>query len=178
MYNEETGWYYLQSRYYVPRLCRFLSPDSIDYADPETIGGLNLYAYCYGDPINYCDSSGHIPLDTLIDIVFACLSLKELIDNPSWENAGWFALDLACFIIPYATGGSTAVKGVLKGVNGADNLLDATKVPKHIMKNADNVVILGQNVMLLKKSVGALYMVAWIILAKAPLSMETMSLIV
>ncbi len=177
-FDSETGFYYCNSRYYVPEWGRWLTSDLIEYLDPTSVNGMNLYAYCYGDPINYCDPSGHIPLDTLIDIVFACLSLKELIDNPSWENAGWFALDLACFIIPYATGGSTAVKGVLKGVNGADNLLDATKVPKHIMKNADNVVILGQNVMLLKKSVGALYMVAWIILAKSLLSMETMSLIV
>ena len=73
------------------------------------------------DPINYCDPSGHIPVDTIIDIRFAFWSLIDLIRNPSWENAGWFALDLACLIIPYATGGSTAVKGIVKGVNGADN---------------------------------------------------------
>ena len=59
MYDEETGWYYLQSRYYIPSLCRFLSPDSIDYANPTTIGGLNLYSYCNNDPVNYCDPSGN-----------------------------------------------------------------------------------------------------------------------
>lgn len=45
------------------------------------------------DPINYCDHSGHIPVDTIIDIRFAFWSLIDLIRNPSWENAGWFALD-------------------------------------------------------------------------------------
>lgn len=38
---------------------RFISPDSIEYLDPESINGLNLYCYCYNNPINYCDPSGH-----------------------------------------------------------------------------------------------------------------------
>ena len=93
----------------------------------------------------YVDPSGHIPVDTIIDIGFAFWSFIDLIRNPSRENAVWFVLDLACLIIPYATGGSTAVKGIVKGVNGADNLLDASKVPGYIMRNADDVVLLGQN---------------------------------
>ncbi len=133
------------SRYYDPQTGRFINADTIDYLDPESINGLNLYAYCGNNPINLYDPNGHIPIDTIVDIGFAISSLIELIRNPSWENAGWFALDLACFIIPYATGGSTAVKGIVRGVNGADNLLDASKIPGYIMKNADDIVILGQN---------------------------------
>ena len=133
------------SRYYDPSVGQFISPDTPDYLAPETIGGVDLYAYCLNNPVIYVDPSGHIPVDTIIDIGFAFWSLIDLIRNPSWENAGWFALDLACLIIPYATGGSTAVKGIVKGVNGADNLLDASKVPGYIMRNADDVVLLGQN---------------------------------
>ena len=144
-YDVETGLFWLSSRYYSPELGRFIQPDSIEYLDPESINGLNLYSYCYNNPISYSDPSGHIPVDTIIDIGFAFWSFIDLLRNPSWENAGWFALDLACLIIPYATGGSTAVKGIVKGVNGADNLLDASKVPGYIMRNADDVVLLGQN---------------------------------
>ena len=42
-YDAETGLYYLQTRYYDPTIGRFISPDSVDYLDPESINGLNLY---------------------------------------------------------------------------------------------------------------------------------------
>ena len=58
-YDVETGWYYLQSRYYDPETCRFISQDDISYLDPETIGGTNLYAYCNNNPVMYCDPTGH-----------------------------------------------------------------------------------------------------------------------
>jgi uncharacterized protein RhaS with RHS repeats len=43
----------MEARYYSFSLGRFLSRDPIGFA-----GGINLYAYCYGDPINYIDPSG------------------------------------------------------------------------------------------------------------------------
>ncbi len=57
-YDTETGLYYLQTRYYDPETCRFISQDSIDYADPETINGLNLYAYCGNNPVMRTDYAG------------------------------------------------------------------------------------------------------------------------
>ena len=45
------------SRYYNPSWGRFISIDSIDYLDPESINGLNLYAYCKNDPVNYKQGS-------------------------------------------------------------------------------------------------------------------------
>ena len=65
-WDREFNLYYLQSRYYDPALCRFISPDSIDYLEPETIGGLNLYAYCNNNPVKYCDPSGHSVVLALI----------------------------------------------------------------------------------------------------------------
>ena len=53
--------YYLMTRYYDPELCRFISPDDVSYLDPSTINGLNLYCYCYNNPVNYSDVSGHSP---------------------------------------------------------------------------------------------------------------------
>ena len=58
-YDEDTGLYYLNSRYYNPEWRRFISPDDTAYLDAETPNGLNLYCYCNNDPINYADPSGH-----------------------------------------------------------------------------------------------------------------------
>lgn len=60
-YDVETQLFYCNSRYYSPELCRWISPDSIEYLDPQSINGLNLYCYCYNNPISYCDPSGHLP---------------------------------------------------------------------------------------------------------------------
>ncbi len=58
-FDEETGLYYLQTRYYDPELGRFISADSIEYLDPETLGGLNLYAYCGNNPVMAVDPNGN-----------------------------------------------------------------------------------------------------------------------
>lgn len=58
-YDTETGLYYLKSRYYDPQTGRFISMDGINYLDPETIGGTNLYAYCNNNPVMYVDPTGH-----------------------------------------------------------------------------------------------------------------------
>ena len=57
-YDTETGLYYLNTRYYDPEVGRFISRDSIDYATPETINGLNLYAYCGNNPVMCVDPTG------------------------------------------------------------------------------------------------------------------------
>ena len=57
-YDTETGLYYLQTRYYDPVVGRFISRDSIEYADPERINGINLYAYCGNNPVMHSDPYG------------------------------------------------------------------------------------------------------------------------
>ena len=58
-YDTETGLYYLQARYYDPVACRFISRDDYSYLDPETVNGLNLFAYCGNNPVMCYDPSGH-----------------------------------------------------------------------------------------------------------------------
>jgi RHS repeat-associated protein len=58
-YDKETQLYYLNARYYDPEVGRFISQDNISYLAPETINGLNLYAYCGNNPVMYLDRAGH-----------------------------------------------------------------------------------------------------------------------
>ena len=60
-YDKETSLYYCNSRYYDPKLRRWISIDDINYLDIETINGVNLYAYCMNNPIMCFDPSGHMP---------------------------------------------------------------------------------------------------------------------
>ena len=50
VYDEETGWYYLQSRYYDPATCRFISADFY-LSTGQGVLGHNAFAYCGNNPI-------------------------------------------------------------------------------------------------------------------------------
>lgn len=52
-YDIETQLFLVSSRYYSPELCRWISPDDIEYLDPESVNGLNLYCYCFNNPVSY-----------------------------------------------------------------------------------------------------------------------------
>lgn len=69
-YDNETGMYYLQSRYYDPELCRFISADDFAYINTDTPMSVNSYAYCINNPLIYSDSTGH---DFEWDFVFKLL---------------------------------------------------------------------------------------------------------
>ena len=60
IYDTETGFYYLQSRYYDPEIGRFINADG-QLNQQERISGYNLFAYCNNDPINMIDSDGKFP---------------------------------------------------------------------------------------------------------------------
>ncbi len=60
-YDTDTEMYYCKSRYYNHVLGRFISPDSIEYLDSNNINGMNLYAYCGNNPVNYADPDEHMP---------------------------------------------------------------------------------------------------------------------
>ena len=55
-YDNETGYYYLQSRYYDPETGRFLNADG--QLNQDTMQGYNLYAYCGYNPVNRIDPDG------------------------------------------------------------------------------------------------------------------------
>ena len=52
-FEAETNLYYYRARFYSSELGRFLQPDPIEYA-----GGINIYAYCGNNSVNFVDPMG------------------------------------------------------------------------------------------------------------------------
>ncbi|MDY6141942.1 MAG: RHS repeat-associated core domain-containing protein, partial [Bacilli bacterium] len=71
-YDVETSLYYITTRYYDPEIGRWISPDCVCYLNSTSINGLNLYSYCYNDPINYIDSSGCYPVRIQVGRLTIC----------------------------------------------------------------------------------------------------------
>ena len=63
-YDTETGFYYLNSRYYDPQIGRFINADDVNILDIDQGSFLqyNLYAYCLNNPVNMVDISGYFAI--------------------------------------------------------------------------------------------------------------------
>ena len=57
-YDSETGFYYLQSRYYDPANRRFINADSLASTGQGSLG-TNMFAYCNNEPVQRFDPTGH-----------------------------------------------------------------------------------------------------------------------
>ena len=94
-YDNETGWYYLQSRYYDPEVGRFLNADGrlnsgIGYL------GLSLYTYCNNNPVNMADYDGKIAIFTIFiaassATVFSIFMYSGSISEPRTEKVSYHA---------------------------------------------------------------------------------------
>ena len=58
VYDNSTGLYYMNARYYDSEIGRFITQDTYR-GEKDDAGTWHLYTYCANDPINYVDPSGH-----------------------------------------------------------------------------------------------------------------------
>ena len=106
-YDIETGFYYLQSRYYDPAISRFINADS--YATTgQGFLGTNMFAYCGNNPVNMVDPSGCIAITApgtapVWDAILEALTAVGVYANPV---VGIFALCL----LSVRTGDRTPIK--------------------------------------------------------------------
>lgn len=98
-YDRDLGLYYLMTRWYDPETGRFISPDGIEYLAPETLNGLNLYAYCLNDPMTYTDPNGTLPIWANLLIGGAVL----------------LGLGILSFLVPAGGVAAAVVGGAMKG---------------------------------------------------------------
>jgi len=132
-YDTETGFYFLQTRYYAPEICRFLSADSI--LDDSGVNNHNLFAYCANNPVTREDEGGQL-WDTVFDAVSLVFSVVDVVRNPKsvWSWVG-LAADVASLVIPFATGGGLAVKAISK----IDDVADTVKTIDRFEDTVDTV---------------------------------------
>jgi RHS repeat-associated protein len=120
-YHQNSGLVYYLYRYYEPNLQRWLNRDRI-----EEEGGINLYEFGWNSPLNYADTDGRVPLETVLDAASICSSAYDLWNQPSWGNFGFLAWDVAATCVPYAPGSYVAKackakRGPKPGLDGPHN---------------------------------------------------------
>ncbi len=64
VYDAETGFYYLQSRYYDPTIGRFISADGLVSTGTGVLG-YNMFTYCNNNPVMHSDPSGQSLLEAI-----------------------------------------------------------------------------------------------------------------
>ena len=89
--------------------------------------------------MNHVDPSGHL-VETIVDIGSVGYSIYAFAKDPSWENAGWLALDVGGAIVPFVPSGTT--------IKGGGAAVKAIKNSKLVVKITDYASIV-------KKKVGA-----------------------
>ena len=101
-YDEETGLYYLNARYYSPTWRRFISPDDTAYLDTENPNGLNLYTYCGNNPliVNYSSWNNYKELPNKL------INVSPITNIAVPKNTGgihfeteWFVIGLPSFLV-------------------------------------------------------------------------------
>ena len=93
-YDVETGLYYLKTRYYDPETGRFITIDDVSYLAPDTINGLNLYAYCGNNPVMNVDPEGTFVISLITGLIvsfvigFGVSTVSQGFQY-GWKNINW-----------------------------------------------------------------------------------------
>lgn len=111
VYDQETGLYYCHTRYYNPKVGRWISIDDVSYLDSESIGGMNLYAYCGNNPVLYSDPIGTFPILATLLIISAIVGLGLTIGGVATDNNTMTAIGLTMVAIPSLVSGGLALFG-------------------------------------------------------------------
>ena len=91
-YDEETGMYYLQSRYYDPDVGRFINEDAIRFLGVGgTFAGYNLFTYCDNDPTDNSDELGWGPWTPMLTLADYRTIHNKVADLVAWEIGFWRA---------------------------------------------------------------------------------------
>ena len=142
-YDTETGFYYLQSRYYDPEIGRFINADSYASTDATGILSTNMFAYCENNPAMRIDPTGEVFWD-VFDVFMAALSWDDFLESPSLMNLGWAALDTLA-LLPGVPSSGYARRGieVVSSISHADKAKDVARIGWKVGDDISNLTRAG-----------------------------------
>ncbi len=120
-YDSETGFYYLQSRYYDPAMHRFINADSYASTGQGFIG-TNMFAYCHNSPVAFYDTEGNMATEATIAA------------TNWWNPIGWFfaavaVVEVAVVVVAIADNINDAENAEKLSNTNTENSLDTTPSP-------------------------------------------------
>ena len=142
-YDSETGFYYLQSRYYDPEIGRFINADSYASTDATGLLSTNMFAYCENNPAMRIDPTGEVFWD-VFDVFMAALSWDDFIESPSLQNLGWAAVDTIA-LLPGVPSSGYARRGieVVSSISHADKAKDVARIGWKVGDDISNLTRAG-----------------------------------
>jgi len=133
-FDEETGLYYLNARYYDSSIARFITEDTYTGQKNDPLS-LNQYTYCHNDPIRYDDPTGqwaHLAIGAFIGGAISAsvdLMTQVVVEKKSLKEVNWTSVKVSA--------GEGAIAGAIGAATGGASLLTsaAKSVGKTILKN-------------------------------------------
>lgn len=126
-YDNETGYYYLNSRYYNPEWGRFINADNF-ITDNAGSTRYNMYHYCNNNPIMYIDPDGHavfIGLLITIAVVGTGVAIGAYISSKHTKSGNEKA--------------KQEINDVQEKQKDATNIVPENEVRKQMRKNAAEI---------------------------------------
>ena len=128
-YDVETGFYYLQTRYYDPTTRLFINADNYELLATlaEIPGQLNMYGYCNNNPIMFTDETGEVILSTIVvgAVIGGALSFTssviEQVAVKGWDTSQWDWAEIGLSTLVGALSGAVAGSSLGLGAQIAIN---------------------------------------------------------
>ena len=124
-YDTETGFYYLNSRYYDSQTRRFISADNITTNSGTDVLGYNLYSYCKNAPVGKADYDGHDPQTMMLELSL----LSEL-------GAAWATFQAAAAGLSVGAAAATGAAFVVCTAATIHNIYVGVKIVNAVIDSA------------------------------------------
>ena len=134
VWDEESGFYYVSSRYYDPEVGRWINADGELSEVGGDIRGYNLFAYCFNNPVNMDNPTGQWPkwLTGALNVVSGALQMAA--GAALGATVGWTGIGAVAAGFLIVNGDATATQGVGQIVNDVTKYNIARTAVKSIGK--------------------------------------------